>query len=277
MENLNETGTDVGGYNLPTTPAASVASEVKEPLLKPGAVVKPEGKKSLLNLILVIALLAILAWSGFLFFNNKSLKSDTEGLTVTIERLKSQAGESESKATLATKKQFLDNKKSSRILWTNVLNRVFESNPASTELNQRLVNFVAISGGKDGNLSLSVKTRSGSADPYADTAILLREFGRKAYFGGLFIPNIASILDQVGQELLSYTVNLQYLAADDPVVDLVEQVNFDSEQTIDVNELIQDENVQEEADSLRRRVVDPVETDNSDVNSENLTTPENEQ
>lgn len=201
-----------------------------EPPINNPEVTSPNGenpletkRSSLLNLFIIFVLVVLVVWSGVMFWQNRSLKAEEADLAATVQRLDSQVGESESKATLATKKEFLATKAAERVYWTNVLKRLFETNPQSAEVDKRLVTYQALSGSREGNISISVKTRSGAADPYTDTAVLLREFGRRAFYKDLFIPNISSVFDQVGQELLTYTLNLKYAVTEDPVNTLIEK------------------------------------------------------
>ncbi|PIY89443.1 MAG: hypothetical protein COY74_05935 [Nitrosopumilales archaeon CG_4_10_14_0_8_um_filter_34_8] len=85
----------------------------------------------------------------------------------------------------------------------------------------------------------------------------MREFGRRAFYKDLFIPNISSVFDQVGQELLTYTLNLKYAVTEDPVNTLIEKTELTGAVTTpDPNiDTTLDEQITDVARQLRSRDV----------------------
>lgn len=214
----------------------------------------PEVSRSRWSLMSVSALLVLLVvsvWSGVTYFGNRGLVDERAELKTTLQRLEAQLGETESKATNGTKQTFIDDRKAERILWTNVIKKVLDTNPRNSEDGQELLTYKSISARPDGNISVNVKTRTSSVNPYIDTAILLRELRRKPFFVEQFIPGISSGKDEVGRELLTYGLTFRYDAAKDTDEDLIE-----------LSELIPDD---DDSDAV---TVDPdAEADNPELDS----------
>ncbi len=177
---------------------------------------KPKIRLSLSSIIVFLLVLALLVLTGLSYFANNKKESEIASLESRLENLEGMSGNS-SKATLSTKKSFFDDKDAERILAYNMLARVFELNRSASSSDVELVKINSVSGNELGELTVNIETSGSSTDPYVDTALLLREFKKKAYFEDTFIPSIGSSLTQLGQDLLNYSLRVKYVRAKDTI------------------------------------------------------------
>lgn len=184
---------------------------------QPGAeLAKPKARFSLSAVIVFLLVFVLLILTGFSYFSSNKKESEIASLEARLADLEDNSG-TNSKATLSTKKSFFDEKEGERILVYNMLARVFELNRSASSSNVELVRINSVSGNELGELTVNIETSTSSVDPYVDTALLLREFKKKAYFEDVFIPSIGSSLTQLGQDLLNYSLRLKYVSSKDTI------------------------------------------------------------
>lgn len=160
----------------------------------------------LMTVLLSILLVLLVGYGGYLTYKKYKLNTEIEDTQLVIEAQQKNAIETDSQEiSLAQKKVFLNEKESARILWTNVLVKFTEAIPERNKIN--VVNF---SGNEDLNLSFAANTSIESLDPYLDTAVLIETLKNKPYFINVFIPSIASSVNESGQEALTYTLRMNY-------------------------------------------------------------------
>jgi hypothetical protein len=242
----------VSASNPASPQPVSVASDIR--LEKGGS------RFGLTSILVLLVLVALIIFSILTFFSNRSISAELESTQARIAQIDSSSSDNLSKASLSTKKQFFDSKMENRLVAYNLLTRIFEVNGSAgnSEEASDLVRISSISGNKLGEVTVNIQTDLDSTDPYIDTALLIREFKRKAYFENVFIPNIGSSLTQLGQDLLNYSLRATYKTKSDPVEGFID-VGFS-------------ENNQEAVDT-----VDTIDTVVDDVRNdliENLTTNE---
>lgn len=202
-----------------STPVAASVGNIVPPKASSRPVIddiKPKVRLTLSSVLVFLLVIVLLVLTGFSYFGNNKKEAEIASLETRLADLEDSSGSS-SKATLSTKKSFFDQKEADRILVYNMLARVFELNRAASSSDLELVKVNSVSGNELGELTVNIETSNSSTDPYVDTALLLREFKKKAYFEDVFIPSIGSSLTQLGQDLLNYSLRLKYVSGKDTV------------------------------------------------------------
>lgn len=224
--------------------AASIGNMVSAKVVSQpeSTLVKPKVRLSLSSVLVFLLVLVLLVLTGFSYLGNNKKESEIASLENRLADLEDSSGSS-SKATLSTKKSFFDEKENERILVYNMLARVFELNRSASSSDVELVRINSVSGNELGELTVNIETSNSSTDPYVDTALLLREFKKKAYFEDVFIPSIGSSLTQLGQDLLNYSLRLKYVSSKDTISGFLdfgttEEVPTEIETEATVNTLI---------------------------------------
>lgn len=174
-------------------------------------------KISSLLILGIVALVVSLAYSGYLYWDN-GVKADKlgkiESSLVTFQKAELQSKNKEVLEAI-TAKRSVNVLTTDLIRWSKVIRDVRSTMPKNGR--NDLVGVLSYSGGQDGKVTLNAKTIGGSSNPYFDVAQVIETFTDSPYFAEIFVPSIASGLDEDGQEILSFSISGEYIA--DPVVE----------------------------------------------------------
>lgn len=144
-------------------------------------------------------------------FKTSSLETDTQLLQTKVTELTAKTQELESKgvSSAVSASGLIAEIDQQYLKWSQVIQRIQMVVPKDAS-NQPRLNFFSYSGGRDGKLTLTTKTISGSTDPYQDTAELLRAFNGSDYFAKAFIPGINKVTLEDGSDVLSYVLQMNF-------------------------------------------------------------------
>lgn len=169
-----------------------------------------------LSFLFVIGLLSVLIVGGM--FGYSYYGSSTSGDTLkkydlqisSLENdLKQFKGES-LKAALSAKAT-LDDVKKDNIRWSAVIEKVLLTTPKDPTTRAPVVEYMSYSASQNSDISISVRTVSGSAAPFSDVAKLIRAFSNSEYFRNPFVPSISTSTDKVGNMTLVFNFNVDFI------------------------------------------------------------------
>lgn len=144
-------------------------------------------------------------------FKTSSLETESQLLESKVAELTTKTQDLESKgvASALSASGLIAQIDQEYVQWSKVIQRIQNVVPKNSR-NEHKVSFLSYSGGRDGKLTLTTKTISGSQDPYQDTADLLRAFNGSEYFAEAFLPGINKVTLDNGSEVLSYVLQMNF-------------------------------------------------------------------
>lgn len=190
---------------MPQTPAPKPPVNNAKPSNSGG------GMFSFTSLLILLAVLFLGAYSGYLYFQNGSLGTEKASLDLTVTELRGQQDSTESKASIGTKAIFYSDKSTDRIFWTNFVNQTLKVIPKSASSSTRAGNLLSILANEKGSVTMSFESSDASQDPFFDTALLIQVLRDQNYLDDVFIPSISSRRNELGRDTLTYTINAKLI------------------------------------------------------------------
>ncbi|MBL4694294.1 hypothetical protein JKY72_02895 [Candidatus Gracilibacteria bacterium] len=167
-------------------------------------------KKSITLMLGIFLLTGVFLHAGYNFWQNaisddklatvqEELK-EVEGKLLTLQNKKVEAA--------VAAKRTLDDFGDIRVRWSKVLDTILETVPDNK------VDILSYSGTGGDELSMSVKTTSGSVEPYFDIADLIQAFDESDDFENNFVSSIAKGISEEGAEVLTFNFSTRYIGKD---------------------------------------------------------------
>ncbi|MFA6917474.1 MAG: hypothetical protein WC285_01380 [Candidatus Gracilibacteria bacterium] len=168
--------------------------------------------------LLVVGILAVLltaSYTGYTFWQKSSAEIEVEKINYSLTEYKNKILKYEQDRVLqaVSAKQTLDNLKASNVEWSTVIRAIRNTLPKAED-GSDIVDVLSYSGSSNNDLSLTLKTVSGSENPFIDVAKLIAAFDKSTNFTGTFVPSIAIGEDKGGGNVLNFSMSTKYLKAD---------------------------------------------------------------
>lgn len=112
-------------------------------------------------------------------------------------------------SALAVKEQ-LRKIETEQLPWSKIIEKIESTVPKEKETSKPIVRLRSYNGSTEGQIIISATTQSGSPEPFADIASLIRAFAQEPSFKEVFIPSIAKSLTPEGETVLSFSINFSY-------------------------------------------------------------------
>ena len=198
--------------NSNTTPPVQMASQ--EPKMQKVTPYQKTKTLSLLGSIATIILIITSIYGGYLVYTNNKISNQIETVTNSIAEQKSVIKITDNQnVDLKFKNNFLAQKKSDQIYWTNVINNI-----KNTTLESDRIAINSIAGNNTGNVNVSLTTTKNSFEPFTDTAKLITRFKATSFAENVLIPSISTITTLTGENRLNYTLRFDYKKAENETI-----------------------------------------------------------
>lgn len=163
-------------------------------------------QSSVFTLVAAVLFILVTLFGCFRLYQSHSLNNQLESAKIALEEQKKVIKvDDNQEVSSKLKKNFLAQKKTKQIFWTNVIARIESSIP-----NKDKVQLNSFAGSDNGSINLNLNTTTNSIDPFMDTARLIENFKIRKYFENVFIPSISSSVDGTGSGILAYSMRFDY-------------------------------------------------------------------
>jgi len=172
------------------------------------------------SITLVVAMIAFLLFGALTvyYYSQKrglenqitEIETSIADFSTKIDQLKEQEVE---KALLA--KKSLEELKKSKILWSDVVTKLLDNTPkASSKANAKSrVDYSSYSGNQDAKITVS-----GTTKDYEYISDLIDILNKSKIFGEVLIPSISKGVDEKGDNIYVFSLNMDYLEEAEDVV-----------------------------------------------------------
>lgn len=167
-------------------------------------------KKSITLMLGIFLLTGVVLHAGYNFWqdaisDDKLVEAEAElaefeGKLLTLQNKKVEAA--------VAAKRTLDDFGDIKVRWSKVIDQILETVP------DEKVDILSYSGTGGDELSMSVKTTSGSTEPYFDIADLIQAFDESPDFEDNFVSSIAKGISEEGAEVLTFNFSTRYVGKD---------------------------------------------------------------
>lgn len=171
---------------------------------------------------LVSSLVAFVTIAGFsVFFQIKSTAAETKLNNLKLQKenfLKAPtdaqsategAIDEISRALLA--KSQLKTIEAVQLPWSKIIEKIENTIPKEKDTSKPTIELRSYTGSEEGQLAVSATTRPLTADPFGDTANLIRAMTAEPVFKNVFIPSITKSITPEGETVLSFSINFNYV------------------------------------------------------------------
>lgn len=166
------------------------------------------------------ALLVVVIYSGYAFWQKSSTADQVAVLDKSIAEYQSKVTEKENAQitqAINAKQTVIDLKKGT-VEWSKVINKIRATVPKDGVTS--IAEIISYSGSSSNEISLNMKTYSKSENPYLDVAAVIKSFSDAKLFTDVFVPSISSGADQSGKNVLSFMLSAKYVPqSDEPNLD----------------------------------------------------------
>lgn len=166
------------------------------------------------------ALLVVVIYSGYAFWQKSSTADQVAVLDKSIAEYQSKVTEKENAQitqAINAKQTVIDLKKGT-VEWSKVINKIRATVPKDGVT--PIAEIISYSGSSSNEISLNMKTYSKSENPYLDVAAVIKSFSDAKLFTDVFVPSISSGADQSGKNVLSFMLSAKYVPqSDEPNLD----------------------------------------------------------
>lgn len=173
-------------------------------------------KKSWLLLVGILSFIVVAGFSVYFQINAVALNRDVQQLQIQKQNLdKPLSGESASKlndlqAAVAIKSE-LQKIEGTQVKWSKLIEKIGQTIPKIKGSTDPIVVFRSYNGDVNGTITVNASTRSGSLDPFADAAVLIRSFSADPVFNHVFVPTLTKSIGSDGNALLNFTISFSYI------------------------------------------------------------------
>lgn len=169
---------------------------------------------STLLILGIIALLVGAGYTGYLLWKKSSSQVELKRVEKTLSGYEEKVLQYENNRVVEAMnaKKTIDTLEESVIKWSEVIKKIQKTIPS--EGNDLMVDVLSYSGSSGNDISMNVKTKPKSENPYFDTADLIKAFDDSSSFDEPFVPSIASGTDEGGSEILSFVLSIKYVKED---------------------------------------------------------------
>ncbi len=168
-------------------------------------------RTSSLLMVGIIVFTLILGYGGVLFFQKSSAESDLQQVTEELTDLqkKKQQYANQNVLEAINAKKTLEKVDTSLLKWSKVIKDIRKTLPKDDDI--PLVDIISYSGSTTNEISMNVKTVSGSDAPYFDVSDFIKAFDQSGIFKETFVPSISKGIDKEGRQVLTFLVNTVYV------------------------------------------------------------------
>ena len=168
-------------------------------------------RTSSLLMVGIIVFTLILGYGGVLFFQKSSADSDLQQVTEELADLqkKRQQYANQNVLEAINAKKTLEKVDTSLLKWSKVIRDIRKTLPKDDDI--PLVDIISYSGSTTNEISMNVKTVSGSDAPYFDVSDFIKAFDQSGIFKETFVPSISKGIDKEGKQVLTFLVNTVYV------------------------------------------------------------------
>lgn len=110
-------------------------------------------------------------------------------------------------------KQTVNDLKKGTIEWSKVISQIRATIPKNGV--SPVAEILSYSGSSSNELSLNMKTFSGSENPYLEVASVIKSFSNEKTFADVFVPSISSGTNESGKDILSFMLSAKYVPPSD--------------------------------------------------------------
>jgi len=170
---------------------------------------------SFLMKIAVLCLIILAGYTGYKYYQKTKFDSDLKKIVLTLNETKKQAMTLDIDKVIGSMsaKQTVESLETNTLKWSKVLKDISLTLPLDKRGNA-VVEITSYSGSSGSDLSLNVKTRQDSDNPYTDVQKLIRSFDESNLFSDTFIPSISMGLDEKGNKILSFMLSTKYVGSE---------------------------------------------------------------
>lgn len=172
-------------------------------------------RRSWFMVITFVAFLAVAGFSLYFEFETSTAKNRIDELKLKKESLEKPTEEVKNNeivlraSALAVKEQ-LRKIETEQLPWSKIIEKIESTVPKEKETNKPIVRFRSYNGSTEGRITVSATTQSGSPEPFADIASIIRAFAQEPSFKEVFVPSITKSLTPEGEIVLSFSINFNY-------------------------------------------------------------------
>lgn len=167
---------------------------------------------------LVIATVAFFVSAGFSLyfqFQNSRLQKQIDDLNASNASIIAPLSGSSSSAAdaLASSlsiKSELQKIETTQFKWSKIIEKIENTIPKVKGATDGIVIFQAYNGASDGTITVNAATRSGSTDPFADTALTIQSFAADPAFKNVFVPSVTKSIASDSSVVLNFSLNFSY-------------------------------------------------------------------
>lgn len=193
-------------------------------------------RTSSLLMVGIIVFTLILGYGGVLFFQKSSAESDLQQVTEELADLqkKKQQYANQNVLEAINAKKTLEKVDTSLLKWSKVIRDIRKTLPKDDDI--PLVDVISYSGSTTNEISMNVKTVSGSDAPYFDVSDFIKAFDQSGIFKETFVPSISKGIDKEGKQVLTFLVNTVYVPSSE------EDGEFEAEESLEtaIGEVLED-------------------------------------
>lgn len=173
-------------------------------------------KRSLFLTATIIGLVIIGCFSGYFEYQKYSINKQIKEIQVQTDSMRASSAEKKEIspadliASAVSVKTELKTLEENQLPWAKIIEKIENTVPKDKTTNEPLINFRSYNGTPEGKISVTATTKTASADPFTDVALLLRAFNLEPSFKNVFIPSINKSLTEQGETVLSFSINFNY-------------------------------------------------------------------
>jgi len=167
-------------------------------------------KLSFLTLFGLVLLVIVGSYTAYSFWQKSAVQSELDGVKANVSMLQQEVMVYEDKEVVSAMnaKRVLPKLKEGTLLWSKVLRDIDQVIPKHG--GKKIVDMLSYSGSFGRDLSFSIKTASGSEDPYLAVADLIEAFDDSNIFSDVFVPSLSAGNDEEGRSVLTFSLSTKY-------------------------------------------------------------------
>ena len=166
----------------------------------------------LLFVVMGFILAAMVVYSGYLGVTQYLTAHEAEALSSETTQIQQQVVtlQQGKVSALQHAKIVLDTIDAERVMWSKIIRDTLTLVPRDPKTSSALIEFVSYSGSSDGHLVLNGKTSGDPTAAYENIAQLVSIFNQSTLFRDAFVPTISKNVNEQGQTVLTFVLNLTY-------------------------------------------------------------------
>ncbi len=169
------------------------------------------GSSTLIAKLLGVAIVALVIYTLIISFQRGGIVTKTAETADQIVELEEQIAAFGGDKVLASNSavealQFIEDEE---IRWSQII-ELIDARVPTDATGSNTVQVLSYSGSSEGRISLSMTTNPATDPPFADVARTISSFDSEIYFNDVYVPSISKGIDQRGQTILNFVLNLTY-------------------------------------------------------------------